>query len=279
MSRTWLITGASRGFGRRLAEAVLEGGEQVVATARRPEQLADLVGRFGALVRTAALDVTDADAARAAVAAAVDAFGHLDVVVNNAGYANSGPIEEMAEADFRDQFEANFFGVVNVTRAALPVLRGQRSGVFVQFSSVGGRVGGTPGMGAYQSAKFAVEGFSEVLASEVAPFGVKVIIVEPGAFRTDWQGSSMELHEVGPDYTETVGAMNKYRAENDGNQPGDPARGAQVIIDVVGSDDPPRRLLLGAQAVTTALAAGEARAEETRKWADASAAADFPAGE
>jgi len=279
MSRTWLITGASRGFGRRLAEAVLEGGEQVVATARRPEQLADLVGRFGALVRTAALDVTDADAARAAVAAAVDAFGHLDVVVNNAGYANSGPIEEMAEADFRDQFEANFFGVVNVTRAALPVLRGQRSGVFVQFSSVGGRVGGTPGMGAYQSAKFAVEGFSEVLASEVAPFGVKVIIVEPGAFRTDWQGSSMELHEVGPDYDETVGAMNRYRAENDGVQPGDPARGAQVIIDVVGSDDPPRRLLLGAQAVTTALAAGEARAEETRKWADASAAADFPAGE
>jgi len=279
MSRTWLITGASRGFGRRLAEAVLEGGEQVVATARRPEQLADLVGRFGALVRTAALDVTDADAARAAVAAAVDAFGHLDVVVNNAGYANSGPIEEMAEADFRDQVEANFFGVVNVTRAALPVLRGQRSGVFVQFSSVGGRVGGTPGMGAYQSAKFAVEGFSEVLASEVAPFGVKVIIVEPGAFRTDWQGSSMELHEVGPDYDETVGAMNRYRAENDGVQPGDPARGAQVIIDVVGSDDPPRRLLLGAQAVTTALAAGEARAEETRKWADASAAADFPAGE
>jgi len=279
MSRTWLITGASRGFGRRLAEAVLEGGEQVVATARRPEQLADLVGRFGALVRTAALDVTDADAARAAVAAAVDAFGHLDVVVNNAGYANSGPIEEMAEADFRDQFEANFFGVVNVTRAALPVLRGQRSGVFVQFSSVGGRVGGTPGMGAYQSAKFAVEGFSEVLASEVAPFGVKVIIVEPGAFRTDWQGSSMELHEVGPGYDETVGAMNRYRAENDGVQPGDPARGAQVIIDVVGSDDPPRRLLLGAQAVTTALAAGEARAEETRKWADASAAADFPAGE
>jgi len=209
----------------------------------------------------------------------VDAFGHLDVVVNNAGYANSGPIEEMAEVDFRDQFEANFFGVVNVTRAALPVLRGQRSGVFVQFSSVGGRVGGTPGMGAYQSAKFAVEGFSEVLASEVAPFGVKVIIVEPGAFRTDWQGSSMELHEVGPDYDETVGAMNRYRAENDGVQPGDPARGAQVIIDVVGSDDPPRRLLLGAQAVTTALAAGEARAEETRKWADASAAADFPAGE
>ena len=185
MTRTWLITGASRGFGRRLTEAVLDAGDRVVATARRPEQLDDLVARYGHRIITAALDVTDPAAARAAVARAVEAFGRLDVVVNNAGYANSGPIEEMAEKDFREQFEANFFGVVNVTRAALPVLREQRSGTFVQFSSVGGRVGGTPGMGAYQSAKFAVEGFSEVLASEVAPFGVNVVIVEPGAFRTD----------------------------------------------------------------------------------------------
>src|SRR6185437_7174680 len=249
------------------------------ATARQPEQLHVLIAGSEDRARVFRLDVTDAEAAVAAVEFAVAEFGRIDVVVNNAGYANSAPIEEADPADFRAQIEANLFGVVNVTRAALPVLRGQRSGVFVQFSSVGGRVGGTPGMGAYQSAKFAVEGFSEVLASEVAPFGVRVIIVEPGAFRTDWQGSSMELHEVGPDYDETVGAMNRYRAENDGVQPGDPARGAQVIIDVVGSDDPPRRLLLGAQAVTTALAAGEARAEETRKWADASAAADFPAGE
>lgn len=278
MSRTWMITGASRGFGRRLAEAVLDSGDQVLATARRPDQLADLVSRYGARARTAALDVTDSDAARAAVDCAVAAFGRLDVVVNNAGYANSAPIEEMTEKDFRQQFEANFFGVANVTRAALPVLRKQRSGVFVQFSSLGGRVGGTPGMGAYQSAKFAVEGYSEVLASEVAPFGVKVVIVEPGAFRTDWQGTSMELHPVGPDYEETVGAMNRYRQANNGTQPGDPARAAQVIIDVVGHVDPPRRLLLGAQAVTTALKAGIDRAEETRKWAEASAAADFPPG-
>jgi NAD(P)-dependent dehydrogenase (short-subunit alcohol dehydrogenase family) len=274
-----MITGASRGLGRSLAEAVLASGDQLLATARRPEQLADLVSCYGARVHTAALDVTDPDAARAAVDAAVAAFGGLDVVVNNAGYANSGPIEEMTEKDFREQFEADFFGVVNVTRAALPVLRAQRSGMFVQFSSVGGRVGGTPGMGAYQSAKFAVEGFSEVLAGEVAPFGVKVVIVEPGAFRTDWQGSSMELYAVGADYEETVGAMNRYRAENNGAQPGDPARAAQVILDVVGHDDPPRRLLLGAQAVALALAAGEARDAETRKWAEASAAADFPAGQ
>ncbi|MFI6488856.1 oxidoreductase [Streptomyces sp. NPDC050564] len=277
MTSTWLITGASRGFGRALADSVLEAGDQLVATARRPEQLTDLVSRYGDQVRAVALDVTDTAAARDAVQTALAAFGRLDVVVNNAGYANSAPIEEMAEDDFRAQFEANFFGVVNVTRAALPVLRGQRSGTFLQFSSLGGRVGGTPGMGAYQSAKFAVEGFSEVLANEVAPFGIRVVIVEPGAFRTDWQGSSMELHAVGADYEETVGAMNTYRAENNGSQPGDPARAAKVLIDVAHHADPPRRLLLGAQAVTMALEAGEARAAETRKWAEASGAADFPA--
>lgn len=279
MVRTWLITGASRGFGRHLTEAVLEAGDQVVATARRPEQLDDLVARHGERIRAVALDVTDAAAAARAAKEATTAFGGLDVVVNNAGYVNSAPIEEMSEDDFRAQIETNLFGVVNVTRAALPVLRAQRSGVFVQFSSIGGRVGGTPGMGAYQTAKFAVEGFSEVLASEVAPFGVKVVIVEPGAFRTDWQGSSMQLHPVGPDYEQTVGAINRYRQENDGTQPGDPARAAKVIIDVVGSDDPPRRLLLGADAVASAQQAAEIRAAETEKWADVSRLADYPADE
>jgi NAD(P)-dependent dehydrogenase (short-subunit alcohol dehydrogenase family) len=279
MARTWLITGASRGFGRHLTEAVLETGDQVIATARRPEQLGDLVARYGERVRAVALDVTDAAAASNAVKEATHAFGGLDVVVNNAGYGNSAPIEEMAEDDFRAQIETNLFGVVNVTRAALPVLRAQRSGVFVQFSSIGGRVGGTPGMGAYQTAKFAVEGFSEVLAREVAPFGVKVVIVEPGAFRTDWQGSSMEIHPVGPDYEETVGAIHRYRRENDGTQPGDPARAAKIIIVVVGSDDPPRRLLLGSDAVAAARRAAEIRAAETEKWADVSRSADYPADE
>ncbi|MFJ5989542.1 oxidoreductase [Lentzea sp. NPDC092896] len=279
MSKTWLITGASRGFGRRLAEAAAEAGDRVVATARRPEQLEDLVERFGDRVRTIALDVTDPDAARRAVERTVEVFGSLDVVVNNAGYANSAPIEEMAEDDFRAQIEANLFGVVNVTRAALPVLRQQRSGTFVQFSSVGGRAGGTPGMGAYQTAKFAVEGFSEVLANEVAPFGVRVVIVEPGAFRTDWQGSSMVRHEAGPDYDETVGAINRFRDETDGVQPGDPARAARVILDVVASDEPPRRLVLGAAAVETVLAAEARRSAETQKWAEISASADFPADE
>lgn len=279
MSRTWLITGASRGFGRSLAEAVLAAGDQLVATARRPEQLDDLVARYGRQVRAVALDVTDAAAATRAVRAATDAFGRLDVVVNNAGYANSAPIEEMADDDFRTQIETNLFGVVHVTRAALPVFRAQRSGVFVQFSSIGGRVGGTPGMGAYQTAKFAVEGFSEVLANEVAPFGVTVVIVEPGAFRTDWQGSSMTRHPVGADYEATVGAIHRYRDEHDGNQPGDPARAAQIILDVVGSADPPRRLLLGSDAVAAAIESGEERTAEAEKWAEVSRSADFPPDE
>jgi NAD(P)-dependent dehydrogenase (short-subunit alcohol dehydrogenase family) len=274
-----LITGAARGFGRSLTEAVLESGDSVLATARRPEQLDDLAARYGERVRSVALDVTDAGAAVTAVAAATDAFGRLDVVVNNAGYANSAPIEETAEDDFRAQIETNLFGVVNVTRAALPVFRAQRSGTFVQFSSIGGRVGGTPGMGAYQTAKFAVEGFSEVLASEVAPFGVKVIIVEPGAFRTDWQGSSMTRHAVGPDYERTVGAIHRYRDDHDGNQPGDPARGAKVVVDVVGAANPPRRLILGGDAVVAARKAAEERAAETEQWAEVSRSADFPAGD
>jgi NAD(P)-dependent dehydrogenase (short-subunit alcohol dehydrogenase family) len=270
-----MITGSSRGLGRAIAEAALEHGDRVVATARRPEQLADLVDRYEDRVRAVALDVTDPEAANLAVRAAVEAFGRLDVVVNNAGYANSAPIEEMDADDFRAQVDANFYGVVNVTRAALPVLREQRSGTFVQLSSLGGRVGGTPGLGAYQAAKFAVEGFSEVLGSEVAPFGVKVIIVEPGAFRTDWQGASMERHAVGDDYMESVGAIHAMRDATDGAQPGDPARGAEVIVAVVGDPDPPRRLLLGSDAVAAARAAGERRAEELERWATISASADY----
>ncbi|MES9605249.1 oxidoreductase [Actinomadura sp. NPDC000929] len=279
MARTWLITGASRGLGRHLTEAVLDAGDQVVATARRPQQLDDLAARHDQRIRAVALDVTDPAAAARAVEEATVAFGRLDVVVNNAGYANSAPIEEMAEDDFRAQIETDFFGVVNVTRAALPVLRAQRSGTFVQVSSIGGRVGGTPGMGAYQAAKFAVEGFSEVLAAEVAPFGVKVLIVEPGAFRTDWQGSSMELHPVGPDYEETVGAINSYRQANDGTQQGDPARAAKAVIDVVAADDPPRRLILGGDALALARRSAEARAAEAEQWAAVTRSTDFPSDE
>jgi NAD(P)-dependent dehydrogenase (short-subunit alcohol dehydrogenase family) len=270
--RTWLVTGSSRGLGREIALAALEQGDQVIATARRPERLADLVDRFGRRVRAIALDVTDPAQADAAVGAAVEAFGTLDVVVNNAGYANSAAIEEMDLGDFRDQVEANFYGVVHVTRAALPVLRAQRSGTFVQLSSLGGRVGGTPGLGAYQAAKFAVEGFSEVLAAEVAPFGVKVVIVEPGAFRTDWNGSSMTVTEPGPDYEPTVGAV--IAPIREGRAPGDPAKAADAILSVADMDDPPRRLALGNDAVELFRAVHHDELRELARWEPISRSTD-----
>ncbi|GIH12816.1 oxidoreductase [Rugosimonospora africana] len=276
MSKIWLITGSSRGLGWELARAALDRGDRVVATARSPEQLDGLVREYGDRIRAIALDVTDAAAARAAVQIAVDEFGGLDVVANNAGYANSSPIEQTPDDDFRAQIETNLFGVVNVTRAALPVLRHQRSGHFLQFSSIGGRVGGTPGLAAYQSAKFAVEGFSEVLNSEVKPFGVKVTLVEPGAFRTDWGGSSMRIAPVNEDYEPTVGVINRYRREVDGKQPGDPARAARVLLDIVDLDEPPLRLLLGSDALYRAEESSRARAAETEKWAGVSVSTDFP---
>jgi len=277
MVRTWIVTGSSRGFGREIAKAVLERGEHLVATARRPADLDGLVAEYGDRVRAVPLDVTDPEAARAAVRTAVEEFGRLDVVVNNAGYANSAPIEEMAEGDFRAQVEANLFGVVNVTRAALPVLRAQRSGYIVQFSSIGGRVGGTPGMGAYQAAKFGVEGFSQVLSAEVAPLGIKVLIVEPGPFRTEWSTTSMVRAEVGPDYEQTVGEVNRMREATAAGWPGDPARAAKIVLDVLDMPEPPLRLLLGASAVDLAVRSADERTAEAQKWADLSRSADFPA--
>src|SRR5262249_16150494 len=194
MSKVWLITGSSRGLGRELAQAVLAAGHRVVATARNPEDLHHLVSQYGDRVRIVALEVTDMSAASAAVAAATSAFGRLDSRVNNAGSGNIKSIEDMAEDDFRAQVETNFFGVVNVTRAALPVLREQRDGHFIQISSIGGRAANV-GLSAYQSAKFAVEGFSEALWNEVRPLRIRVTIVEPGGFRTDWGGSSVSIGE------------------------------------------------------------------------------------
>jgi NAD(P)-dependent dehydrogenase (short-subunit alcohol dehydrogenase family) len=275
MSKTWLITGSSRGLGRELTKAVLASGDRVVATARKPEQLDDLVAQYGDQLRAVALDVTDAEAAKRAVQTAIDEFGGLDVVANNAGYANSAPIEETPDDDFRAQLETNLFGVVNVTKAALPHFRTQRAGHFLQFSSIGGRVGGTPGMGAYQTAKFAVEGFSEVLSNEVKPFGVKVTIVEPGAFRTDWGGSSMAIAPVGEDYESTVGELNRYRVKVDGQQPGDPAKAAEAIVSIVAQSEPPLRLLLGKDALTHADRASRERAEEAARWADVTTSTDY----
>ncbi|MEV8436621.1 oxidoreductase [Actinosynnema sp. NPDC051121] len=274
MGKVFLVTGSSRGLGRQIAEKVLAAGHSLVATARRPEQVADLVERYGDRVRAVALDVTDPRAARAAVDTAVTAFGRLDVVVNNAGYANSGSVEDTPGDDFRSQVEANLFGVVNVTRAALPVLRGQRSGHVVQVSSVGGRVT-TPGLSAYQAAKFAVGGFSEVLAKEVAPLGIKVTVLEPGGMRTDWAGASMTVHPVSPAYEQTVGAVNALRTTLMARAASDPAKVAEVVLRVADLDEPPVRLLLGSDAVRFAAQVERARAESDARWRELSVSTDF----
>src|ERR1700761_6499409 len=243
--QTWFITGSSRGFGRALVQAALDEGDQVVATARRPEQLAEFTEKYGDRVLALALDVTDTEAVNAAVSAGVERFGRLDVVVNNAGYANLAPIETGDADDFRTQFETNYWGVYNVSRAVIAQLRAQGGGTIVQFSSVGGRVGGSPGIASYQAAKFAVDGFSRVLAVETAPFGIKVMVVEPSGFATDWAGSSMTVADIPAEYDATIGVMQRRMRGAEAGAAGDPARGAEIIVEAVGRDNPPSHLLLG----------------------------------
>jgi NAD(P)-dependent dehydrogenase (short-subunit alcohol dehydrogenase family) len=275
-SKVWLITGSSRGIGRALAEAVLSAGHRLVATARNPKQLSDLVEQYGDRVRAVALDVTDERAAALAVASAVDTFGRLDVLVNNAGYGDLASIEDMTVKDFRAQIETNLFGVIIVTKAAIPVMRRQGSGHILQFSSIGGRVGPV-GRGAYAAAKWGVEGFSEVLAKEVDPFGIKVTIVEPGGFRTDFAGASTTIAPDNPVYAATVGEVARFQREYNGAQPGDPAKAAAAILRVTSVDDPPLRLLLGSDAVRAADEATKARSEVDKKWRQLSESTDFVA--
>ena len=276
MAKVWLITGSSRGFGRRLAEAVLaqKNGDCLVATARQPEQLSDLVTQYPSSVRAVALDVTDPEQARAAVSAAVEAFGRLDVLVNNAGYGYAAAIEDAAEADLRAEIETDLWGVINVTRAALPVMHQQRSGHIVQFSSIAGRMG-IAGMAAYHTAKWAVEGFSEVLAREVSPLGIKVTVVEPGGFRTDFNVSSLRETPPSPDYQSTVGRVEDFFHQFAGHEPGDPAKAAQAIIAVVNAEQPPRRLLLGRDAVQLARQIDHADLAEIDRWEQLSTSTDF----
>ncbi|MBB2839372.1 oxidoreductase [Rhizobium sophoriradicis] len=274
MSKVWLITGSSRGLGRALAEAVLAAGDNLVATARNPAQLADLSERYGGQVLTLALDVTNEAAAAATVEAAVKRFGRIDVLVNNAGYGNVGSIEDTSLADFRAQIETNLFGTIIMSKAVIALMRGQGAGHIIQFSSVGGRIG-PAGRGAYSAAKFGVEGFSEVLAKEVSPFGVRVTMVEPGGFRTDFAGASTVLAEGRAEYAETVGATVRFQREYDGRQPGDPAKAAAVIIHIAGLDEPPFRLLLGSDAVRNVEKADAARIAADREWRAVSVSTDF----
>jgi NAD(P)-dependent dehydrogenase (short-subunit alcohol dehydrogenase family) len=273
-SQRWLITGASRGLGRALAEAALAAGHRVVATARDPDALTDLADRYGDAVRLAALDVTDPAAADRAVALAADDFGGLDVVVNNAGYGDIGSVEDTALEDFRKQIDANLFGTIIVTKAAIPLLRAQGSGHFIQLSSVGGRIGAL-GRAAYSAAKWGVEGFSEVLAREMALVGVKVTIIEPGGFRTDFAGASTRLNPGRPEYDAVVGQAARMQAAYDGRQPGDPERAARVLLEVAAMDEPPLRLALGSDAVGAIAAADQRRLEDLDRWRTLSVSTDF----
>ncbi|HWZ51158.1 MAG TPA: SDR family NAD(P)-dependent oxidoreductase [Granulicella sp.] len=270
----WFITGSSRGFGRALASAVLEAGDTVVATARRPEQLTPLVEQYGERVLPVALDVTNGAAAQAAIEAAVRRFGRIDVLVNNAGYANIAPVETAPEEDFRRQFETNFWGVYHVSKAALPVLKQQGSGTIVQFSSVGGRVGGTAGLGSYQAAKFAVDGFTRVLATETAPFGIRYLTVEPSGFATDWAGASMEIQGIPAEYDGTVGAIARLM-DTDVVKAGDPKRAGEILVRVVKGEHLPTHLLLGAGAFDLAQNYSRGQIAEAEAWRQVSTSADF----
>jgi NAD(P)-dependent dehydrogenase (short-subunit alcohol dehydrogenase family) len=275
MQQTWFITGSSRGLGRALVDAALAAGDQVVATARNPEQLSDVVNAHPDDAIAVALDVTDPDAVRAALDAGIRRFGRLDVIVNNAGYANLAPIETGDENDFRTQFETNFWGLYYVSKAAIPVLRQQGGGLIVQFSSVGGRVGGSPGIASYQAAKFAVDGFTRVLAVETAPFNIKTLVVEPSGFATDWAGSSMTVHDIPADYDSTIGVMQRRVRANPAGPAGDPVRAAEIIVRVAKRHDVPSHLLLGVNAAEMALDYSARQLEQAEAWRLVSRSADL----
>ncbi|MEA5361289.1 oxidoreductase [Amycolatopsis sp., V23-08] len=269
--RVWLITGCSSGFGREVALAALAAGDRVLATARRPETLADLEAAGGDRVRTAALDVTDAGQVDAAVKLALETFGRIDVVVNNAGNGSVGAVEELTMAELRTLMEVMFFGAVEVTKAVVPHLRAQGSGTIVQISSMGGQLS-MPGFGAYCAAKFALEGLSEALAAEVAPFGVRVLIVEPGAFRTEFGGGRMHRSRTIDAYAVSTSGTRDAVEAMDGSQPGDPAKAAAAIVRAVDSDDAPLRLALGADAVEAIRGHHESLAADLAAWEDVSRA-------
>jgi NAD(P)-dependent dehydrogenase (short-subunit alcohol dehydrogenase family) len=273
MSKVWLITGASRGLGRAFTEEALKCGHRVLATARNSDHLVDFADKFGKSVRTVSLDVTNEAQAKYAFDAAIETFGLLDVVVNNAGYGNVGSVEDTSLADFRTQIETNLFGVIIMTKAVLPYFRERQAGHFIQISSIGGRVG-PPGRAPYAAAKFGVEGFSESLAKEVAPHGIKVTIVEPGGFRTDFAGSSTALREGRPEYDQTVGATVRFQRDYNGKQPGDPVRAAQALLYIASLSEPPLRLLLGSDAYNAAEKDTMQTLAADREWKDLSISTD-----
>ncbi|BBX66699.1 SDR family oxidoreductase [Mycolicibacterium psychrotolerans] len=262
--KVWFITGASRGFGREWTIAALERGDKVAATARDLSTLDDLAAKYGDALLPIRLDVTDREADFAAVQQAHQHFGRLDVVVNNAGYGQFGFIEELSEQEARDQIETNVFGALWVTQAALPLLRAQRSGHIIQVSSIGG-ITAFPNVGIYHASKWAVEGFSQALAQEVAEFGVHVTLVEPGGFSTDWAGPSAKHAAELPDYAEIHANAAKARASRSA-QPGDPTASARAILKVVDAAEPPLRVFFGELPLQLAKADYEKRLATWEQW-------------
>src|SRR5262249_30286517 len=277
MSKVWFVTGSASGLGRNIAEAVVASGGQLVATARDPRRLEDLVNKYGDQIRTAPLDVTDEAAAHAALQVAVAAFGRLDVVINNAGYGDVAPFEQLNSERFKAVMDTNFYGVVNVTRGALPIMRKQRSGVILQISSVGGRLA-LPGSAAYHAAKWAVGGFTESLARQVAPFGVKGGALEPGGMRTDWGARApKDIPDLLPEYEPSVGAVVKALHSLWGQENSDPAKVAQVVLRPASSERLPPHLLLGSDAIQFASQAEATRAADAQRWREVSVSTDVDA--
>ena len=274
--KVWFITGCSTGFGRELSKHLLENNYQVVVTARNTNKIQDLVEINKENALALELDVTDKAQVVKAAADAEKHFGKIDVLVNNAGFGYFGAIEESDEREVRAMFEANFWGLAEMTRAVLPKMREQKNGAIVNISSIGGLVG-FPGVGYYNATKFAVNGFSEALQKELAPLGINVIIVEPSGFRTDWAGrSANEAENTIGDYAETAGANQAAIRGYSGNQPGDPVRAAKAIVKAVESENPPKNLLLGRAALKGARLKIENLKQDFDAWAEISEGADFP---
>ena len=275
----WFITGCSTGFGRELAQLVLARGWRAVVTARKPEQVAELVAGHEDRALALGLDVTDRAQVAAAVKQAEAKFGQIDVLVNNAGYGYLAAIEEGEDEAVRAMFETNFFGLVDLTNAVLPGMRARKSGHIVNISSIGG-ITSFAATGYYHATKYAVEGMSESLALEVGPLGISVTIVEPGPFRTDWAGRSLlESKTVIEDYDQTAGQRRRASRERSGKQQGDPVRGAEAIIEAVTSGNPPLHLLLGKPAYELAQKKIAALQKDFEGWKETSFGADFPEGE
>ena len=276
MPKVWLVTGSGNGLGRDIVEAALATGDSVVAAARRTVELDPLVEQYGKRIIPFVLDVRDEEAAKSAVQAAVDNFGRLDVLVNNAGYGHFAPFEQMRPEEFKDVVDTCFYGVVYTTRAAVPVMRGQRSGHIFQVSSVGGRMA-IGGNSPYHAAKWAVGGFSDALAMEVAPFGVKVCTLEPGGIRTNWAArAGRDTPELWPDYEPSVGAVVKLLTAVRGQAEGDPEKIAAVVVKLAHQEEVPKRLILGVDAEKRVQQAEAARAQEAAKWRELTLSTVFP---